>query len=80
MKFSNKVLKVIGKEGVDTDFMSTDNCNELQVVKLRVVNKGVNVERVACLKLDRNRNGRVCCELKNISSVLNSCCRWFVNI
>jgi len=66
MKFTKKVPEVIEKEGADADSRSIDNCNVLQVVKILVVNKGVDAEGVACLKLDNNRNGLVCGEFKNI--------------
>ena len=60
MKFTRKVPKVIDKEGADVDSRSIDNCNvlrvvELLVVKLRVVNKGRDVEGVVvCLTLGNN--------------------------
>ena len=66
MKFTRKVPKVIDKEEAAADSRSTDNCNVQQVVKLLVVNKGVDAEGVACLTLGKNRNGPVCCEFKNI--------------
>ena len=61
-----KVLEIIDKKGVDADSRNTNKCNVLQVVTLLVVNKGVDAVEVACLKLDNNQNGLVCCELKNI--------------
>ena len=67
MKCTKKVLKVIDKGRVDVDSKSTDNCNMLQVVKLLVVNKGIDTEGVVvCLTHGNNRNGPVCCEFKNI--------------
>ena len=66
MKFTKKVLKVIDKEGEDTFSRSISNCNMLQVVKLHVVNKGVDAEEVACLKLDNNRNGLIYRKFKYI--------------
>ena len=67
MKIRMKVLKVIDKVGADVDSRSTNNCNVLQVVKLRVVNKGVDAEGVVvCLTHGNNQNGPVCREFKNI--------------
>ena len=65
-KFTKKVLEVIGKVGADVDSRSTNNCNELRVVKLLVANKGVDAEGVVCLKLGNNQNGPVCREFKDI--------------
>ena len=54
-KFTKKVLKVLDKEGADADSRSTDTRNVLQVVKLLVVNKGVDAEGVVvCLTLGNN--------------------------
>ena len=64
--------EVIDKEGANVDSKSTKNCNVLQVVellvvKLRVVNKGRDVEGVVvCLTLGNNRSGPVCREFKNM--------------
>ena len=66
MKFPKKVLEVIDKEGADADSRSTNNCSVLQVVKLLVVNKGVDAEGVICLNLDNDRNRLVCCEFQSI--------------
>ena len=72
MKFTKKVPEIIDKEGADADSRSIDNCNvlrvvELLVVKLRVVNKGVDADGVVvCLTLGNNRNGPLCREFKNI--------------
>ena len=65
-KFTNNVLKLIDKEGANADSRITDNCKVLWVVNLCVVNKGVDAEGVACLKLVNNQNGLVCQEFKNI--------------
>ena len=65
MKFTKRVPKVIDKEGADADSRITNNCNVLQVVKLLVVNKGVDAEGVVvCLTHGNNRNGPVCREFK----------------
>ena len=72
IKFTKKGPEVIDKEGADVDSRSIDNCNVLQVVellvvKLRVVNKGRDVEGgVVCLTLGNNRIGLVCREFKNM--------------
>ena len=57
-----KVPHVIDKEEVDADSRSTTNYNVIQVVKLRVVNKGIDAEGVVYLKLGNNQNGLVCQE------------------
>ena len=54
IKFTKKVLKVIDKEGTDADSKSINNSNVLRVVKLLVVNKGIDAEGVARLKLNNN--------------------------
>ena len=72
MKFTEKGPEVIDKDGADVDARSIDNCNELRVVgllvvKLHVVNKGVDAEGVVvCLTLGNNQNGPVWREFKNI--------------
>ena len=69
MKFTKKVLEVIDKGGADADSKSTDNCNMMQVVKLLVVNKGIDAEGVVvCSTHGSNRKGQgpVCREFKNI--------------
>ena len=66
MKFTKKGPEVIDKEEADADSRSIDNCNVPRVVKLRVVNKVVDAEGVACFKLENNRSGLVCREFKNI--------------
>ena len=72
MKFTNKGPEVIDKEGADVDSRSIDNCNvlrvvELLVVKLRVVNKGVDAEGVVvCLTFGNNQKGPVWREFKKI--------------
>ena len=66
MEFTKKGPKIIDKEGVDIDSRSSNNCNVLRVVDILVVNKGVDVEGVAYLKLDNDRNRLVCREFKNI--------------
>ena len=63
---------MIDKEGADVDSRSINNCNvlrvvELLVVKLCVVNKGVDADGVVvCLTLGNTRKGPVWRELKNI--------------
>ena len=72
MKFTKKGPEVIDKEGADVDSRSIDNCNvlrvvELLVVKLRVVNKGVDAEGVVvCLTLGNNQIGLVWRGFKNM--------------
>ena len=72
MKFTKKGPEVIEKVEADGDSRSIENCNVLRVVvlpvvKLRVVNKGRDVEGVVvCLTLGNNRIGLVCREFKNM--------------
>ena len=54
MKFTTKAPKVIDKEEADIDSRGINNCLVLRVVKLLIVNKGVDAEGLACLKLDNN--------------------------
>ena len=49
MKSTKKVPGVIDKEEADANSRSTNNYNVLQVAKLLVVNKTVDMEEVSCL-------------------------------